>query len=400
MHLAQKVLAVSMATTSLGLALALAITTAAGATAAKTAAPAAKAVAPASSGQQLRLNQLQVVGTHNSYHQEATPAEEALRGLFDASGEKALEYGQPRLSTQFGAEKIRQIELDVWADPAGGLYAHPLLRTLTLGGPYDPVMSQPGTKVLHIQEVDYRSSCLTFRRCLRAVKLWSDTHPSHLPIAILVEFKDDPLPVTLPVTFPAPLPWTTARMDTVDADIRSVFTPRSLITPDDVRGDAATLESAVLTRGWPTLAQSRGKVLFLMDNDGAYRTSYLAGHPSLRGRVLFSHSTPGQPDAAFVEENDPTGANQARIQDEVRRGYVVRTRADVDTAQARTGDTTMRDAALASGAQWVSTDYPVKGLSARFGTHYVVQLPGDVAARCTPIAPANAPAPCTASALG
>jgi hypothetical protein len=109
--------------------------------------------------------------------------------------------------------------------------------------------------------------------------------------------------------------------------------------------------------------------------------------------VLFTNSTPGQPDAAFVEENDPTGDNQARIQDEVRRGYVVRTRADADTAQARTGDTTMRDAALSSGAQWVSTDYPTVTDSARFGTGYAVQIPG--IARCTPIAPANAPAPCT-----
>ena len=77
---------------------------------------------------------------------------------------------------------------------------------------------------------------------------------------------------------------------------------------------------------------------------------------------MFTNSTPGQPDAAFIKENDPTGANQARIADEVRRGYVVRTRADADTRQARTGDTTMRDAALASGAQWVSTDYPAPGM--------------------------------------
>ena len=112
-----------------------------------------------------------------------------------------------------------------------------------------------------------------------------------------------------------------------------------------------------------------------MDNEGDYRTTYLAGHPSLRGRELFTSSAPGQPDAAFVRENDPTGSGFTRIQDEVRAGYLVRTRADADTVQARTGDITMRDAALASGAQMVSTDYPVAGIAARFGTSYSLSCP-------------------------
>jgi hypothetical protein len=387
----------------------------------------------------LRINQVQVVGSHNSYHQEATPAESALRAIVAPDGQRALEYTHAALPTQFSEQQVRQIELDVWADPNGGLYARPLLRTLTFGGAYDPVMKQPGTKVLHIQDLDYHSNCLTFRLCLQAVKGWSDANPTHVPIAVLIEFKDTPLSLTdlqsarlrraaarqqsgpaspavtgsrTPATTDAraaataqaavaaallatPLPWTTARMDTVDADIRAVFGAEDLITPDDVRGDAPTLEDAVLHRGWPTLERSRGRTMFLMDNDGAYRDSYLSGHPSLQGRVLFTNSTPGQPDAAFVKENDPTGANQARIQDEVRRGYLVRTRADADTAQARSGDTTTRDAALASGAQWVSTDYPDPSLSRRFGTTYAVRLP-DGPARCTPIAPVNTTTACTA----
>jgi hypothetical protein len=361
---------------------------------------------------ELRINQVQVVGSHNSYHLEATPAESALRAIVAPDGQKALEYSHAPLPTQFGTQQVRQIELDVWADPNGGLYAKPLLRTLTLGGAYDPVMKQPGTKVLHIQDIDYHSNCLTFRLCLDAVKSWSDANPDHVPLAVLVEFKDTPLtlsnlqvqklrrsaeaeiPTTKAALVATPVPWTTALMDTVDSDIRSVFGAEQLITPDDVRGDAATLESAVLERGWPTLAESRGKLMFLMDNDGTYRTSYLAGHPVLEGRVLFTNSTPGQPDAGFIKENDPTGANQARIQDEVRAGYLVRTRADADTQQARNGDTGRRDAALASGAQWVSTDYPDPSLSQRFGTDYAVRLPNGPA-RCTPVPPTNAPAPCT-----
>jgi hypothetical protein len=59
-------------------------------------------------------------------------------------------------------------------------------------------------------------------------------------------------------------------------------------------------------------------------------------------------------------------------------GFLVRTRADADTRQARSGNTTQRDRALSSGAQFISTDYPVP--DPRF-TRYRVQFKGGVVAR-------------------
>jgi hypothetical protein len=105
---------------------------------------------------------------------------------------------------------------------------------------------------------------------------------------------------------------------------------------------------------------------------------YLAGHPALRGRVLFTNSTPGQPDAAFVERNDGPAQEISRL---VRAGYLVRTRADAGTTEARANDARRRDAMLASGAQIVSTDYP-PAEPARWPGHYVVRLPGNAEARC------------------
>jgi hypothetical protein len=259
-------------------------------------------------------------------------------------------------------------------------------------GPYDPAMAQPGIKVLHIQDVDYASSCLSLVVCLQQIKGWSDANPSHVPIAVLLELKDDPLSFGS-LTFTTPEPWTTAGMDSLDDEIRSVMDPSDLITPDDVRGAHATLEEAVLSDGWPTLAQSRGKVMFLMDNAGGYRTAYRAGHPSLEGRVLFTNADPGSPDAAFVKRNDP---HDPSIPGLVQAGYVVRTRADGDTVQARKNDTTDRDAALASGAQWVSTDYPVPGLAVGFTTPYVAEIPGGTVARCNLL---NAPPSCGSADL-
>jgi hypothetical protein len=158
-----------------------------------------------------------------------------------------------------------------------------------------------------------------------------------------------------------------------------------MITPDQVRGRHRTLEKAVRRGGWPTLAQARGKVVFLMDQTDV-SPLYLEGHPSLRGRVLFTNATPGQPDAAFIEKNE---GDEATIAVLVRQGYLVRTRADSDTVEARRNDVSRRDMALRSGAQIVSTDYP-QSEPARW-TGYTVSLPNGVPARCNPV---NGPAGC------
>jgi hypothetical protein len=334
----------------------------------------------------LRLNQIQVMGSHNSYHVEPQePVASALRS-FDAALSASLEYTHSPLPVQLDDERIRQIELDVFADPRGGRYDQRHLLPV-LGLPADsgePELERPGFKVLHAQEVDFLSTCLTFRQCLEQVKAWSDAHPGHVPIAVLVELKDEPIPDPLGL-FTQPLAIGPAELDALDAEIRSVLPDDRVITPDDVRGTAATLEDAVLAGGWPTLSEARGTILFLMDNGGQKRLDYLSGHPSLAGRVLFTSSEPGEPDAAFVKRNDPLDDSGPSIGELVRRGYIVRTRADADTVQARTGDTSQRDAALGSGAQWVSTDYPVPGRAARFDTDYVAQLPGENVARCNPV---------------
>lgn len=66
-------------------------------------------------------------------------------------------------------------------------------------------------------------------------------------------------------------------------------------------------------------------------------------------------------------------------------GHLVRTRTDTPTVDARTGVTTRRDAAIGSGAQYLSTDYYVADSS--FGTGYFVEVPP----ACNPI---TAPADC------
>jgi hypothetical protein len=341
----------------------------------------------------VRLNEIQTVGSHNSYHLEAPPEEHEIRKAIDSRAYQ-LEYEHLPLPQQFSDQKVRQIELDVFADDQGGKYANPIIRGAAGLGPYDePAMQEPGIKVLHIQDIDYHSNCVTLIICLEQIKAWSDTHLGHIPITVLIELKDEPVPNDT-VPFVTPEPWTPARMQALDAEIRSVFGEEEILTPDDVRGSFPTLEEAILTDGWPTLAEVKDKVLFLMDNSGGYRTDYLQGNPNLEGRVLFTNSEPGQPDAAFVKRNDPL--TDTDIPQLVADGYVVRTRADGDTEEARSGDTTKRDAAFASGGHWVSTDYPVPGMAERFGTDYEASLPSGTVARCNPV---NAPPECVDAEL-
>lgn len=335
----------------------------------------------------LRLNHLQVIGTHNSYHVEPQPTLLAAIAAEDPLVAASFEYTHRPLAEQLGALGVRQVELDVFADPDGGLYAVPL-GPLLLGElpTIHPELFAPGLKVLHVQDLDFETRCLTFVICLSQLKAWSDANPAHLPVMVLVEAKDD----SIGPPFVTPVPFDAAQLDGIDAEIRSMFSADRLITPDDVRGDRTTLESAVLSDGWPTLQESRGRFLFALDNTDAKRDQYIAGHPSLQGRVMFTSSTPGDPEAAFVKVNDPVGGHDL-IQQLVAAGYLVRTRADADTVEARFNLTARRDAALESGAHFVSTDYPEPDTSF---SPYMVDIPG--VARCNPVL---APPDCDSSTL-
>ncbi len=339
----------------------------------------------------LKLNQIQVIGTHNSYHAGIPPSERKLWETKDPEGFKGLDYQHETLMRQLDGG-VRQIELDIFSDSNGGRFAHPAGPRMVAEAqlppdpPFDPegVMMKPGFKVMHVQDIDYRSVCQPFTACLKEVRAWSHAHPRHIPIFILVETKQSSSEGTMQLT-PAE-PFTPAFFDALDAEIRSVFLAREMITPDDVRGSYETLNQAVLKGNWPTLRSARGKVVFLMDQRPAGPV-YLEGHPSLRGRILFTNAVPGEPDAAFTECNEGPADEIKKL---VRQGYLVRARTDEGTNEARANDTSRRDAMMASGAQILSTDYPASE-PARWEGHYSVRLPGNVPARCNPV---NAPAGC------
>jgi hypothetical protein len=329
----------------------------------------------------VHLNQIQVIGSHNSYNLGFAPSEEKYTRMHDPRGYQGLEYHHASLTAQLNGG-VRQLEIDIVQDPKGGRFAHPKIVELTkqAGLPPDPdfdphhEMDKPGFKVVHIPDLNQRSSCLLFTGCLSEIRAWSQAHPEHVPLFLLIETKHGRT-TSIPNSVEAE-PFTTETFDALDKEIRSVFHDDEMILPDQVRGSYPTLDAAVRAGHWPTLAESRGKVIFLMDQKNA-GPAYTAGHPVLQGRVLFTNADPGRPDAAFVEENE--GTPQV-IDQLVRDGYIVRARADENTVAARTDDTTRRDELLHSGAQMISTDYPLSEPSKWTG--YSVGFANGLPARC------------------
>ena len=73
--------------------------------------------------QLLRMNEIQVLGTHNSYHIQPRDSILEALALFDSQETAdSLEYTALPLKEQFD-HGVRQLELDIFADPEGGLYA-------------------------------------------------------------------------------------------------------------------------------------------------------------------------------------------------------------------------------------------------------------------------------------
>jgi hypothetical protein len=331
----------------------------------------------------LHLNDLMTVGTHNSYHLR-TP--EKIMALIRSVAPKAwvgLDYSHPPLLEQLN-DGMRALELDLVYDPAGGRFAHPAGLKLA-GLPDDPAyvaaMSKPGLKVLHIQDVDFTSNCLTFVACLTIIRDWSRLHPRHTPILITMNTNDEKSHAPGGVD---ELPFDEKAYDALDVEIRSVFRPSELITPDDIQGRYPTLRDAVLKHGWPTLGASRGRFLFALDEEAPHIAAYRGKRASLEGRVLFVNTDETSPAAGYITLNEHSDV--PRITADVKAGFVVRTRADADTVEARSHDVTRRDAALQSGAQYVSTDYPHPDTRL---SDYQARLPGGAITVCNPVRAAD-----------
>lgn len=316
------------------------------------------------------LNDVQVIGSHNSYKIPIEkPLWEYLKSI-DSLKAKSLQYGHVSLEEQLNLG-LRNLELDVFFDPKGGRFSNPkgleIVKKMgeqPLSFDSEEKLKVKGLKMFHVQDVDFRSHFLIFKEGLQNLKKWSDENPNHTPIFILINAKDQKI-----VGTQDPLMFTKEALNTIDDEIFTVFTKNELITPDLVRGTFKTLEEAILEQGWPKLNDMKGKFLFVLDEKKDKIDRYLEGHPSLINRAMFVNSPEGNPEAAFRIINNPV-KDFDYIKELVSKGYLIRTRADAGTKEARTNDYHKFEKAKASGAQIISTDYYVP--SQLFPSNYKV----------------------------
>lgn len=335
----------------------------------------------------LRLHQIQLIGTHNSYHIE--PAQ-GLKPFIRAAGIsllQSIEYSHRPLTEQLSQLGVRQLELDIYADPHGGLFAKPLGRTLTLasGGDAGPdpnnngVLEQPGFKILHAPGFDFATNSPTLETALKEIQAWSKSAPNHLPVMVLLELKEyAPGPSGVqPVAFTPELLHQLHTLIESSVPREQCLIPADLLEPGD-----NCIRDAVLARGWPLLTNVRGRLLFCLDNEGSWTRRWLQAMETVAAPRVFVSVPPEHPQAAWMKCNDPEHQFN-EIQSLVRRNFLVRTRADADTRQSRSGETQRREQAFASGAQYISTDFPVA--DSRY-TNYAVRWPKHAIGRRNPVA--------------
>lgn len=288
----------------------------------------------------LRLNHIQVKGTHNSYHVAPNPF---LLVEWD--------YTHAPLDRQLEEFGVRQVELDIaWS-------------------------GEEGFRVAHVPVFDEGTTCPTFVECLGLVRHWSDSHPLHHVLFVLVEPKDNLEFDTIDGYYQA-----------IDDEILSVWPRERIVTPDEVRGLHATLRDALAAEGWPTLGQTRGRVLFVMLDSNEHRDGYLALHPNLEGALIFVRGGMGEPWSSIIE----IGEGQ-EILDAALAGYLVRT-AVGDSNDDLAEILAEEEAVLSAGAHLISTDYPAP----IDGKEWWLELPGGNPSRCNPV---TAPPECTSEAI-
>jgi len=321
----------------------------------------------------LRLDQLQYIGTHNSYH--IAPGD-AIATLMLSSGYtiaeewparrlvEATDYSHPAISTQLKMG-MRLFELDVHDDPEGGRFSDPAFLRLVMkaadrlpygnGGMGD--LRKPGFKVFHQPDWDFRSTNYLLTGCLQEIETWSNAHPGHLPIIIQIEAKDAESATV--IGGQAGVTSRSFEADTwrrLEAAIKAVIPAKKIVTPDLIRGDRHSLREALAAKGWPTLAELKGKYLFLLLNKKDLTESYLRLDPLLHDRLFFVSLTPNHPSASWFRTPEPSFERLPYL---IADGFLASTMVDQHTLAARKDDPTNRERAFRSGAQFLSTDFPV-----------------------------------------
>lgn len=253
----------------------------------------------------LSITQGIVLGSHNSYHQQ--PESETVA---------EWNYSHPPLSEQLD-QGLRQFELDVHRDPDTGEFV-----------------------VMHVPVLDSETSCYLLSDCLQEMRDWSEAHPWHFPLQILIEPKTEFERWSF---FEDPQAWEQLEHIIGEEIGDKIFEPAEL------QGEHSSIRDAVLTEGWPSLRVMRGRMVFALLDSGEARDYYIAGLTDLSNRAMFPLVNEEHDFAAYFLKDNPYDETIAAA---VQQGFLVRTRGDAGLVV----DAERLGQAIGSGAHAISTD--------------------------------------------
>lgn len=272
----------------------------------------------------LRLNEIQVLSTHNSY--KTMPNMYISKPLEVLFGDKVRngQYGMPYLTEQLD-NGIRGLEIDITK------YGDDFI-------------------LMHDPKTDWRTNGPDFRLALEEIKIWSDANVNHIPINIMLQVRSS---------------WTMfshkigaieeADLVILNDMLEDVFGRDGIIRPEDVIGDRDNLREAVENDGWPQLSDCMGKVYFAMLFDQkTTEAQYVAIDPSfkIQNSFIFTKIHEMQDYSSIILADSPFADGLNGLID---KNYLLRTRVDVQ----HNHPIDRLQASITLGSTILATDYPV-----------------------------------------
>ena len=358
----------------------------------------------------LRLNQLQLVGSHNSYRRHTyQPIFDLIQwfGADRARGDQRRSRGTTttcRCAEQLTDYGMRALELDLFNDPAGGRFYERQglqLRQRADRRPTSRSCDEPGHEGAARPRLRLRDAPPDVRvRAARDRRRGATRIPRHLPLFIHIESK------AVDRRRRAHQPGVHGR-GAVRRGGRRRAGHRDPVRVRAARASSRPTRCAARTRRWTRRSPPRA---------GRWSRRVAAGRcSSWKGRRSSPtwRARPASAGRLIVRAVDARRARTRRSCSATtrsadsqrspiwsRRGYIVRTMADSSTVEARSGDRTRMNAAFTSGAHIVSTDYyrpdPRGNMPGSGWSNYAVALPGGGPARSNPVS-AGAAGPAVAN---
>lgn len=299
----------------------------------------------------VKLNEIAVMGTHNSYQLLGTlPKQGLMKTLqiisFGLVENKAV-FEMDTFTEQL-EQGIRNLEIDI--------------ETVDDEGDVSFI-------VTHKAIIDNVSSAYNLAKGLEEIAMWSDNNPGHLPVYLLIEPKDDVPSINNMKNFSLEY---ALELDKV---LRQVLGDR-LLTPQQVMGDYESFEEMRKADGWPTLKQSSGKIIVLLHTCDVTQ-EYIDTDTSIKTQAMFPMLLFGdidKPYASFILDNDPVIASENNKKTVDENNLMVRTRADdyPDFSDER------YKSADNCGSHIITTDYPPRSVREKDHTYtfdgYTIKL--------------------------